>query len=196
MSFLPKKENLFTFFKSKDFNEARVLLCAIYILLSHVNEMMETVERLMMNYNGVLIGKLKYKAKLCTQAFDDYVKEYELHIDGGLGELADAVIETTSAIDIAVQQNKFFLQQGYKAIHSTIQEQMEKTIRDEEQIEKERFAGFEIYDQKSRKETLEETMRCVMNKMKDDPQLDKILYGVKIGFNAACDYTNEVYLKS
>ena len=196
MSVMPKKTNLFKFFKSDDFNRGRVLICAIYILLSHVNEMMETVCVLLKGYEGVLIGNLKRKAKEATAAFDTFVKEYENHIDGGLGQLADATIDATSAIDITVEQNKFFLQQGYNAIHATIAEQLDKTINDKEQLEKEQFAGFEIFDQASRKETLESTIRQTKARLAGDPNLDKVLEGVRIGFNVACDYVNEVYLKS
>ena len=192
----PKKKNLFAFFKSKDFNEARTEMCAIYILLSHVNELHENVDRRLQGYDGVLIGMLKHKSKLATKAFEDYFKEYEFHIDGGLGQLCDATIETTSAIDVAIAQNKFFLQEGYKAIHSAIKEQMDKTIRDEEQLKKEQFAGFEIFDPQSRKETLEATLKRVKQRYKNDPQCDKIVEGARLGFNIACDYLNEIYLKS
>ena len=107
----PKKKNLFKFFKSKDFNEARVKMCAIYILLSYVNELHEDVDRLLQGYEGVLLGMLKHKSKLSTKAFEDYVKEYEHHIDGTSGQLCDVTIDVTSELDVAIQQNKFFLQE-------------------------------------------------------------------------------------
>ena len=192
----PKKKNLFKFFKSKDFNNARIKMCAIYILLSYVNELHEDVDRLLKGYDGVLIGMLLHKSKLATKALEDYAKEYEKHIDGTSGQLCDVTIDVTSALDVAIEQNKFFLQEGYKAILGTAKEQVEKTVRDDEQLEKEKFAGFEIYDRESRMETLGETIKRTKALYRDDPNLDKIIEGVKIGFNTACDYTNKIYLES
>lgn len=192
----PKKKNLFKFFKSKDFNEARVKMCALYVLISYANELHEDVDRLLQGYEGVLIGMLKHKSKLASKALEDYSKEYEMHIDGGLGNLADTAVDAATAIEETIEQNSYHLSEGYKAIRRAIDEQMEHTIRDDEQLEKEQFAGFEIFDPESRRETMDATMRKVKQRFRDDPNLGKILQGVRIGFDTACDYVNEIYLKS
>ena len=63
-----KKKNLFKFFKSKEFNEARVKMCALYILISYCNELHEDVDRLLKGFDGMMIGMLKHKAKAATKA--------------------------------------------------------------------------------------------------------------------------------
>ena len=191
-----KKKNLFKFFKSKEFNEARVKMCALYILISYCNELHEDVDRLLQGFDGMMIGMLKHKAKLASKALDEYSKEYELHINGGCDQLCDATIIATTGIDNAIKQSQFFLQESTKAIRKAIDEQMEQTIRDDEQLEKEKFAGFEIFDPESRKETLDFTLKRTKTVYKDHPHLDALLEGVEKGFNVACDYINEVYLKA
>lgn len=191
-----KKKNLFKFFKSKEFNEARVKMCALYILISYCNELHEDVDRLLQGFDGMMIGMLKHKAKQATKALDEYSKEYELHINGGCDQLCDTTIIATTGIDNAIKQSQFFLQESTKAIRKAIDEQMGQTIRDDEQLEKEKFAGFEIFDPQSRKDTLEFTLMRVKAIYKDDPNLETRLEGVKKGFNTACDYVNEIYLKS
>ena len=191
-----KKKNLFKFFKSKEFNEARVKMCALYILISYCNELQEDVSRLLQGFDGMMIGMLKHKAKQATKALDEYSKEYELHINGGCDQLCDATIIATTGIDNAIKQSQFFLQESTKAIRKAIEEQMKENIHDEKQLEKEKFAGFEIFDPESRKETLEFTLMRVKAIYKDDPNLATRLEGVKKGFNTACDYVNEIYLKS
>ena len=191
-----KKKDLFKFFKSKEFNEARVKMCALYILISYCNELQEDVSRLLQGFDGMMIGMLKHKAKQATKALDEYSKEYELHINGGCDQLCDATIIATTGIDNAIKQSQFFLQESTKAIRKAIEEQMKENIHDEKQLEKEKFAGFEIFDPESRKETLEFTLMRVKAIYKDDPNLETRLEGVKKGFNTACDYVNEIYLKS
>lgn len=191
-----KKKNLFKFFKSKEFNEARVKMCALYILISYCNELQEDVSRLLQGFDGMMIGMLKHKAKQASKALDEYSKEYELHINGGCDQLCDATIIATTGIDNAIKQSQFFLQESTKAIRKAIEEQMKENIHDEKQLEKEKFSGFEIFDPESRKETLEYTLMRVKAIYKDDPNLETRLEGVKKGFNTACDYVNEIYLKS
>lgn len=190
-----KKKNLFAFFKSKEFNEARVKMCALYILISYCNELQEDVSRLLQGFDGMMIGMLKHKAKQATKALDEYSKEYELHINSA-DQLCDTSIIATTALDNTIKQSEFFLKEGSKAIRKTIDDQMEQTIRDDEQLEKEKFAGFEIFDPKSRQETLDYTLKRVRTIYKDDPNLETLLEGVKKGFNTACNYVNEIYLKS
>lgn len=192
----PKKKNLFKFFKSKDFDEARVEMCAIYILLSYVNELKEKVDMRLQGYDGVLIGMLLHKSKLATKAFEDYFKEYENHINGTNGQLCDVTIDVTSALDIAIEQNKFFLQEGSKAIRNAVTEQIEKNVRDDEQLEKEKFAGFEIFDPETRRDTLNETLKRAKRIYAKHPQLDTLLEGIQKGFNVACDFINKTYLES
>ncbi len=191
-----KKKNLFKFFKSDQFNEARMKMCAIYVLISYANELHEDVDRLLCGFDGMMIGMLKHKSKLASKALEEYDREYALHIEGGMGQVADTTILATTEIETAIKQNQFFLQEGYKAVVKSIKEQMDKTINDPEQLKKEQFAGFEIFDPESRKATLEETLKRVARIEKDNPNLDTLLAGVKKGFNVACDYVNEVYLKS
>lgn len=191
-----KKKNLFKFFKSKEFNEARVKMCALYILISYCNELQEDVSRLLQGFDGMMIGILKHKAKLATKAFDEYFKEYELHINGGCDQLCDTTIIATTALDTAIKQSEFFLGESTKAIRKAIDEQMKETINDPKELEKEKFAGFEIFDPESRKETLEFTLKRVRAIYKDDPNLETRIDGVKKGFNTACDYVNEIYLKA
>lgn len=191
-----KKKNLFKFFKSKEFNEARVKMCALYILISYCNELQEDVSRLLQGFDGMMIGMLKHKSKQATKALDEYSKEYELHINGGLDQLGDTAVITTTAIDNQLKQSQFFLGEATKAIRKAIDEQMEQTIRDDEQLEKEKFAGFEIFDPQSRKETLDFTLKRTKTLYKNDPNLETLLEGVKKGFNVACDYVNEIYLKA
>ena len=191
-----KKKNLFKFFKSKEFNEARVKMCALYILISYCNELQEDVSRLLQGFDGMMIGMLKHKAKQATKALDEYSKEYELHINGGCEQLCDTTIIATTGIDNAIKQSEFFLGESTKAIRKAIDEQMEQTIRDDEQLEKEKFAGFEIFDPQSRKETLAFTLKRVKTVYSEHPQLDTLLEGVEKGFNIACDYINSIYLKA
>jgi hypothetical protein len=191
-----KKKNLFAFFKSKEFNEARVKMCALYILISYCNELQEDVSHLLQGFDGMMIGMLKHKAKLATKAFDEYFKEYELHIEGGCDQLCDTTIIATTGIDTAIKQSEFFLGESTRAIRKTIDQEMKENIHDEKQLEKEKFAGFEIFDPESRKETLEFTLKRTKTLYKDDPNLETLLEGVKKGFNVACDYVNEIYLKA
>lgn len=190
-----KKVNLFKFFKSDQFNEARYKMCAIYILLSYANELHEDVDKLLYGFDGMMIGMLKHKAKQATKALEEYSKEYELHINGGCEKLADSTVETTTAIENQINQSKFFLQESSKAIRKVIDEQVE-AINDKEELEKEKFAGFEIFDPQSRKETLQATLKRTKVVYKNHPQLGSFLEGVEKGFNVACDYINEIYLKS
>lgn len=191
-----KKKNLFKFFKSKEFNEARMKMCALYVLISYANELHEDVDRLLQGYEGLLIGMLKHKSKVATNALDEYDKEYALHIDGGMGALGDTTIIATTEIETAMKQNQFFLQEGRKAIVKAIEEQIENTINDPEELEREAFAGFEIFDKESHETTKREAMRGIRNLLKDNPQVDAIMLGVEIGFDTAVNYVNKIYLDS
>ena len=191
-----KKKNLFKFFKSDAFNEARMKMCAMHILISYANELHEDVVHLLQGFDGMMIGMLLHKHKAASKALDEFDKEYALHVEGGMGQMADTNIIVTSALENEMKQNKFFLQEGRKAIVAEIERQMKESINDPEELKREAFAGFEIFDPKSRKETLEYTLTRTKTVYKDHPQLDTLLEGVEKGFNIACDYVNEVYLKA
>lgn len=191
-----KKKNLFKFFKSPDFNKARVLLCVIHILVSYANELLEEVARLLQGYEGMMIGPLLHKAKAETKALDDFDKEYAKHIEGGMGQMADINIAVTTELDNAIKQNEFFLQEGRKAIVREIEKQVEKNVDDPEELQREKFAGFEIFDPETRKETLQQTLKRARTVYKNHPHLGSLLEGMEKGFNIACDFTNEIYLKS
>lgn len=191
-----KKKNLFRFFKSEDFNTARMKMCAIYVLLSYANELNEDVRRLLGGYEGMMIGMLLHKSKLASKALEEYDKEYALHIEGGMGAVSDTTILATTQIETAIKQNKFFLQEGYKAVVAEIERQMKENINDPEELKREAFAGFEIFDPESRKETLQYTLKRTRTIYKDHPNLEALLEGVEKGFNVACDYVNEIYLKA
>lgn len=100
LSIRPKKKNLFAFFKSKDFNEARMKMCAIYILIAYVNELHEDVDRLLHGYDGLFIGSLKKASKDATRKFEEYDRQYVAHIGtDGPESLGDAQVDVTSTLD-------------------------------------------------------------------------------------------------
>ena len=78
----------------------------------------------------------------------------------------------------------------------SVTEQIEKNVRDDEQLEKEKFAGFEIFDPETRKDTLNETLKRAKRIYANHPQLDTLLEGIQKGFNVACDFINKTYLES
>lgn len=119
-----------------------------------------------------------------------------MHIEGGMGTVADTTILATTQIETAIKQNQFFLQEGYKAVVKEIERQMKENINDPEELKRDTFAGFEIFDPESRKTTLEHTLKRTKTVYKDQPHLDVFLKGVEKGFNVACDFVNETYLKS
>lgn len=191
-----KKKNLFKFFKSDQFNEARMKMCAIYVLLSYANELHEDVDRLLMGYEGLMIGMLKHKSKAASKALEEYDKEYALHIEGGMGQVADTTILTQTQLENVIKQNSFFLQEGYKAVVTEIGKQMKETINDPEELKREAFVGFEIFDKESHEATKREAMRGIRQRLKDNPQVDAIMRGVELGFDTAVNYVNKVYLES
>ena len=148
-----KKKNLFKFFKSDDFNEARMKMCAIYVLLSYANELHEDVDRLLQGYEGMMIGMLKHKSKLASKALDEYDKEYALHIEGGMGTVADTTILATTQIETAIKQNQFFLQEGYKAVVKEIERQMKENINDPEELKAMRRNLDECIENENKKNT-------------------------------------------
>lgn len=189
-----KKKNLFKFFKSKDFNEARVKMCAIYIILSYLNELHEDVDSLLKGYEGMFIGELKHASLEATKALERYDRLYMAHIGSDGIDLGEATIDVTSKLDLAIQQNKFFLQEGSKAIRAALDEQIEERVKDDKQLEKEAKEDFEIITESERKEALYETLRLAKKRM--DEFDGDVLKAVEIGFNVAVNYVNRVYLQS
>lgn len=190
----PKKKNLFKFFKSKEFNEARVKLCVIYILLSYLNGQKEDLDELLKGFNGLFIGALKHAANEAMAAFERYERIYRAHIGSDGIDLGDATIDVSKAIDIQMEQSKFFLQEATKAMYKAIDEQVENRVHDEEQLEKEASEDFEICPDEERKLALEATIKIAKSRL--DEIHGDVLKGVEIGFNTAINYINRVYLEA
>lgn len=190
-----KKKNLFKFFKSKEFNEARIKFCAIYILLSYVNELKEDVDRLMQGFEGLFIGTLKHLSKTATKDFEAYEKEYRAHIIDGGSDLCDATIDVTGALDIQIEQSKFFLQESTKAICKVIDEQIENRITDNKTLEREAQEDFEICGEEDRKQALFVAKKMAKNRFAEigAKNEDDFIKGVEVGFNIAVNWINRLY---
>lgn len=188
----PKKKNLFAYFKSEAFNTARVNLCAMYILLSKVNELKEDTDRDLQGFNGLFIGELKHASNEALKAFDNYVKAYEAHIGSDGSDLCDATIDVTKEIDEAIENNSYYLKMAHKALRKAIDEATEKYVNDKEQLEKEAKADFEICGEEERVKALNATLQIARNRQ--DELKGDVLKGVEIGFNTAINYINRIYL--
>lgn len=189
MSITPKKTNLITFWRSDDFNKARVMFCALYILISYANEKQEELTRLLKGYEGLWIGDLKRAAKEATKALERFDKEYLSFIGDGGATLSDVNVEMTSAIDDAIDNNSYYLQEGYKAIKKVIDEQIDKTVFDEKEL-KESFFGFELVGEKEREMMKNSTLkRC---KARLDDFHGDVLKGVEIGFDSALEFVEQI----
>lgn len=194
MSITPKKKNLFKFFKSDKFNRARVNLCAMYILLSKVNELKEDIDSDLQGYDGLYIGDLKRAGKESLAAFEKYVKAYEAHIGSDGLDLANATVDVTTAIDEAMEKNSYYLQEGSRAIKRAIDEQIKNRVTDEEQLSRESNADFEICGETERKQALDATLLIAkrrIDELKGDP-----LKGAEVGFNVAINWINRLYLEA
>ena len=135
MSIKPKKKNLMKFFKSDEFNEARMKMCAMYIILSYANELHEDVDRLLQGYEGLFIGSLKKASKDATASLEEYDRQYMAHIaDEGSFKLCDATIDVTSDLDETIEKNRYFLQQCYNIIANQLNKEIEEKVRDDEEI--------------------------------------------------------------
>ena len=194
----PSKKNLFKFFKSDDFNLARVKFCAIYILLSYINELKEDIDRLMHGYNGVFVGGIKHTSKAATRAFEVYEKEYRAHISDDGSDICDATIDVTSALDNQLKQSQFFLQESTKAIYKALDEQIEKRVTDPEVLEKEASPDFEICSQDERKQALFVAKKMAKNHMAEVGATHETDFtkGVEVGFNIAINWINRIYIES
>ena len=193
-----KKKNLFKFFKSNEFNEARANFCAIYILLSYINELKETNDRKMQGYDGLFIGDLKHASKLATKAFEAYEKEYRSHIVDPSGQLCDATIDVTSALDVQLEQSKFFLQESSKAISKLLDELIEERINDKETLEREASENFEVCGEEEAKQALFVAKKMAKNHFKElgvQNEADAIKW-VEVGFNICKNWINRLYLEA
>lgn len=193
MSIQPKKKNLFKFFKSEGFNKARELFCAYYIIASYLNNIKYEADALMQGYEGLFIGEMKKVSNDLEKAFDKYEKTYTSFISDAL-QLGETTSDIFDEMDIQLQQSRFFLQEATKAVCEALDKQVEERVKDPEQIEKENFAGFEIFDEESRKKGLEATINIAKRRIDDfkgDP-----LKGVEIGWNTCVNYINRLYLNA
>lgn len=193
-----KKKNLFKFFKSNEFNRARVLFCAVYILLSYVNELVEEIMKLLQGFDGLFVGMLKHEAKNSVKAFEAFEREYRRHIFGDGGDLCDATIDVTKPLDMELEQSKFFLQESTKAVCAIIDEQIEKRVTDPEQLEREAEDNFEICGKEEREQALFVAKKMSKNRfaelgVKNEEDLMK---GVEVGFNIAVNWINRLYLEA
>lgn len=195
-----KKKNLFKFFKSKEFNRARVLFCAVYILLSYVNELVEEIISLLQGFDGLFVGMLKHEAKNSVKAFESFEREYRRLIFGDGGDLCDATIDVTKPLDVEMEQSKFFLQEATKAVCAVIDEQIENRVTDPEQLEREADAGFEICSAEDVKEAIFVAQKMAKNRMTElgvKPEDEAALMkGVEVGFNICKNWINRLYLEA
>lgn len=190
----PKKKNLFAYFKSEAFNRARVNLCAMYILLTKCNELKEDIDTDLQGFNGLFIGELKHASNELLKAFERYFKTYEAHIGRDASDLCDATIDVTKAIDIQMEQSRFFLQEATKAMFKAMNEAIEQRVDDKEQLRKESEADFEIMPDSERRAALEATIKIA--KQRQDELKGDVLKGVEIGFNTCANYINRIYLEA
>ena len=190
----PKKKNLFKFFKSKEFNEARIKMCAMYIILSYANELHEDIDTILKGFDGLYIGDLKHASKVASKALEDYDRQYMAHIGSDGTDLCDATIDVTSQLDIAIEQSKFFLQEGSKALRFAIDTQIKERVVDEEQLEKESQDDFEICGEEERNLALQHTLK--ITKQRIDELHGDVLKGVEVGFNTAINWINRLYRES
>ena len=193
-----KKKNLFKFFKSEEFNEARVKLCALFIILSYANELHEDVDRLLQGYEGLWIGELKHAGKEATRALERYDKEYRTHILDNGEDLCDATIDVTKPLDIQIEQSKFFLQEGSKAIRQVLDEQIENRVKDPKALERESQADFEICGKQEREQALFVAKKMAKNRFDElgVKNEEDLLKGVEVGFNIAVNWINRLYLEA
>ena len=193
-----KKKNLFKFFKSEEFNEARVKMCALFIILSYANELHEDVDRLLQGYEGLWIGELKHAGKEATRALERYDKEYRTHILDNGEDLCDATIDVTKPLDIQIEQSKFFLQEGSKAIRQVLDEQIENRVKDPKALERESQADFEICGKQEREQALFVAKKMAKNRFDElgVKNEEDLLKGVEVGFNIAVNWINRLYLEA
>lgn len=197
MGITPNKKNLFKFFKSKDFNEARMKMCALYIILSYANELHEDVDRLLKGYEGLFIGSLKKASKDATRALEEYDKQYMAHIvEDGSFRLCDTTIDVTSQLDETIEKNKFYLQQCYNIIANELNKQIDENVKDEDELEREAHEDFEIISTKELEEAIQHVVTQARKHKNYETVKDKNDFeeGLKVGFRTAVSWVNNLYL--
>lgn len=197
MSKQPKKKDLFRFFKSNDFNEARVKMCAMFIILSYANELHEDIDKLLKGYEGLFIGDLKRASKKATNALEEYDRMYVAHISGDGRELGDATVDVTTALDKSIEMNSFYLHEGYQALRKALDEQIENRVKDPNELEREFAENFEIVGPNETKLALEEAKRITRRQLDEIGAKDEssLMMGVEIGFTVCANWINRIYLE-
>lgn len=197
MSVMPKKTNLFRFFKSNDFNEARMKMCALYIIISYANELHEDVDRLLQGYDGLFIGSLKKASKDATKALEAYDRQYMAHIvDDGSFKLCDTTIDVTSELDATIEKNKYYFQQCYNIIANELNKQIDEKVKDEEELKRESNDNFEIISTKELEEAIQHVVAQARRHKNYEMVNDKHDFeeGLKAGFRTAVSWVNNLYL--
>lgn len=197
MSLMPKKTNLFRFFKSNDFNEARMKMCALYIIISYANELHEDVDRLLQGYDGLFIGSLKKASKDATKALEAYDRQYMAHIvDDGSFKLCDTTIDVTSELDATIEKNKYYFQQCYNIIANELNKQIDEKVKDEEELKRESNDNFEIISTKELEEAIQHVVAQARRHKNYEMVNDKHDFeeGLKAGFRTAVSWVNNLYL--
>lgn len=197
MSVMPKKTNLFRFFKSNDFNEARMKMCALYIIISYANELHEDVDRLLQGYDGLFIGSLKKASKDATKALEAYDRQYMAHIvDDGSFKLCDTTIDVTSELDETIEKNKYYFQQCYNIIANELNKQIDEKVKDEEELKRESNDNFEIISTKELEEAIQHVVAQARRHKNYEMVNDKHDFeeGLKAGFRTAVSWVNNLYL--
>lgn len=199
MSIKPKKKNLMKFFKSDEFNEARMKMCAMYIILSYANELHEDVDRLLQGYEGLFIGSLKKASKDATASLEEYDRQYMAHIaDEGSFKLCDATIDVTSDLDETIEKNRYFLQQCYNIIANQLNKEIEEKVRDDEEIKRENEEEFELVSTNEVEEDIAHVIRQVRKRTEYAKIQGKADFeeGIGIGFRTAISWINKLYLST
>lgn len=193
----PTKKNLFSFFKSKDFNEARMKMCALYIIISYANELHEDVDKLLKGYDGLFIGSLKKASKEATKALEAYDKQYMAHIaDDGSFKLCDATIDVTSELDETIEKNKYYFQQCYNIIANDLNRLIDEKVRDDEEVEREFAENFEIISTKELEDAIQHVVAQARRHKNYEMVNDKHDFeeGLRAGFRTAISWVNNLYL--
>lgn len=193
----PKKRNLFKFFKSDEFHQARIKLCAMHIILSYANELHEDIDRLLKGYEGLYIGDLKHASKIATKALEAYDKEYLSQISGDGSELTDANVDVTSVLDQVIEDNSYYYHQGYEILKKTLNNQISERISDKKEEIEDFTEGFELISTNESEQLINETTRIMKRNLpdgvKDEPSF---LNGVEMGIKTIINWMNKEYLNA
>jgi len=189
-SIKPKKKNLFTFFKSQDFNGVRVLLCSQYILLTYCIELTDNINDKLKGYDGLFIGDLKHTAIELEKALKNYDKAYLDGIGDDHALLCDTTINVTTELDKTIEKNSYHLSQGAYALRAAIEKEIDDKVLDPDELAREASEDFEICSEEEKKRALDITLQMAKKRLSEikDP-----LKGVEIGFTTAVNWINRIY---